>query len=115
MFHFPPTASTAGVDLGVISNDTTVSELDTVVLVCVGYGEPYAQLNWTRNGQLITNSSTTYIFEEDTVEQTVTFKQSFLQICDVRMDDVGSYTCTLGNGENTEESSVQLTVTESSM
>ena len=95
----------------IISNHTSLSEGETALLACVGYGLPSVEITWMRGGQTISNSSLVSISEEDVVQGERLFKQSFLQICSVEMADAGAYTCVVSNGESSVNSSTQLSVT----
>ena len=83
---------------------------ETAVLICVGFGQPSADITWSRDGQVISNSSLVTIYEEDLAQGGRVFKQSFLQLCSLRMSDSGSYTCTVSNGLSSVNSSVELSV-----
>ncbi len=99
------------VELVIISNYTSLSEGETALLACVGYGLPSVEISWMRDGQTVMNSSLVSIAEEDVTQGERLFKQSFLQICSVEMADAGEYTCIVSNGEVSVNSSTQLTVT----
>ena len=106
MLHF-----TGGVlELAIISNDTSVDAGETAVLVCVGYGQPNVDITWSRDGQIVSNSSISAIYEEDLIRGGRVFRQSFLQLCNIQVADSGSYTCVVSNGLNAINSSVYLAV-----
>ena len=102
--------SGGALELAIISNDTSVDAGETAVLICVGFGQPSADITWSRDGQVISNSSLVTIYEEDLAQGGRVFKQSFLQLCSLRMSDSGSYTCTVSNGLSSVNSSVELSV-----
>ncbi len=83
---------------------------ETAVLICVGFGQPRADITWTRDGQEISNRSLVTIYEEDLAQGGRVFKQSFLQLCSLRMSDSGVYTCSVSNGLSSVNSSVELSV-----
>ena len=83
---------------------------ETAVLICVGFGQPSVDITWSRDGQVISNSSLVTIYEEDLSQGGRVFKQSFLQLCSLRMSDSGQYTCTVNNGLSSVNSSVELSV-----
>ena len=83
---------------------------ETAVLICVGFGQPRADITWTRDGQEISNTSLVTIYEEDLAQGGRVFKQSFLQLCSLRMSDSGVYTCSVSNGLSSVNSSVELAV-----
>lgn len=101
-------------ELVIISNDTSLMEGDSVSLTCVGSGDPSAEISWTRNGEILSNTSEIFIHEEDIIQEDRTLTQSYLQLCNVVVADAGSYTCVVSNGIRSVNSSVQLTVTGTS-
>ena len=96
--------------LAAISSDTTLSEGETTILACVGYGQLGVQVEWTRNGQPVTNTSLISAYQIDIVQHGLTFSQAFLQLCNVEMSDSGNYTCTVSSGPVSFTSTVQVTV-----
>ena len=94
----------------VISDHASVVQGEAGLLACVGQGYPTVEITWMHNGQTIINSSATSIFEEDVIQGERLFKQSFLRICNINIEDAGSYVCILSNGETSVTSSTQLTV-----
>ena len=102
------TASTAGVDLVLLSSDTSLPERDTALLACIGYGEPEATISWVRNGMAVRNTSLVNITEAVSTAGGRTFKHSYLQICSVEIEDAGVYVCDVFNGRVSVSSSVQL-------
>ncbi len=80
------------------------------MLICVGFGQPRADITWSRDGQEISNRSLVTIYEEDLAQGGRVFKQSFLQLCSLRMSDSGVYTCSVSNGLSSVNSSVELSV-----
>ena len=98
------------IELAAISNDTSADTGDTIVLVCVGYGQPNVDITWSRDGQIISNSSLVSIYEEDLAQGGRVFKQSFLQLCSLQMADSGNYTCAVSNGLSNANSVVLVSV-----
>ena len=92
----------------VISNDTALRRGETVLLACVGFGEPDVEISWSLNGAPVVNIS---IYEEDVVQGERIFKQSFLRICGLVEADAGGYTCIVSDGFTTANATTQLTVT----
>lgn len=82
--------------MAVLSSTVRVSQGETAVLSCVGYGRPSAEITWMQNGQTVTNSS--FLFEQEFIQDGLLLKQSFLQICSARISDSGLYTCNVTNG-----------------
>ena len=100
------------VQLIVISNDISLTAGDTALLTCVGYGRPDVQITWSRNGEVVMNSSLITINETDVTRGGRLYKQSYLDLCSVEVSDAGTYTCTVSNGELlATNASTQLSVT----
>ena len=97
-------------ELVIISNHTSLTERETALLACVGYGVPSVEITWVYNGQAIMNSSLVSISEEDVVYGERIFRQSFLQLCSVNLRDSGAYTCIVSNGRMTVNASSELSV-----
>ena len=95
----------------VISNDTTLSEGETALLACVGFGQPDVDITWRFNGETITNTSLITTYEEEVTQGGRVFKQSFLQLCSLALSDAGGYTCVVSNGLTTANATTQLSVT----
>ena len=85
------------------------------MLICVGYGLPNVDITWSRDGQIISNSSLVSIYEEDLAQGGRVFKQSFLQLCSLQMSDSGVYTCSVSNGLSSVNSTVELSVVGTSL
>ena len=96
--------------MAAISNDTFLNVGGTAVLICVGYGQPSVAITWTKDGQIISNSSLVSVYEEDLAQGGRVFKQSFLQLCSLQMENSGSYVCSVSNGLSTVNSSLELSV-----
>ena len=96
--------------MAAISNDTSLNVGETAVLICVGYGQPSVGITWTKYGQIISNSSLVSVYEEDLAQGGRVFKQSFLQLCSLQMENSGSYVCSVSNGLSTVNSSLELSV-----
>ena len=103
-------ASTAGLDLVIISEDTTACQGETVLLVCVATGEPTVEFTWVRRGTEVANSSRVIYIEEDRIESNISFRVSYLQLCKVRASDGGGYTCVVSGQNLTYSASTQLNV-----
>ena len=97
-------------ELAVISEDTSVGVGETTLLVCVSFGQPDVDITWSRDGQVISNSSLVSIYEEDLALGDRQFKQSFLQLCGLEGSDSGTYTCTVSSGLSSANSSTELAV-----
>ena len=109
--HLSPLTESV-LELAVISSHTSVVAGETAVLVCVGFGEPDVNITWSRDDQVISNSSLVSIYEEDLTRGDRLFKQSFLQLCSLQMSDSGTYTCTVSNGKASITSTTELSVGE---
>lgn len=100
-----------GVELLAVSNETSLKEGGTALLVCVGYGGlNYTEIFWTRNGVALTNTSLTSIHHEEVIQGRRTFILSVLQMCSVGLADAGSYTCVISNGEISATALLKLAV-----
>ena len=99
------------VQLIVISNDASLTAGDTALLTCVGYGQPDVQITWSKNGEVIMNSSLITTHETNVTRGGRLYKQSYLDLCSVEVSDAGTYTCTVSNGEIATNASTQLSVT----
>lgn len=94
------------------SEDTLVSARNTILLTCVGLGNPPPSLSWKRDGHAtLQNGSQTTIFERVTVKNGFMFTRSVLQICRVTArGDTGTYNCTATNIFGNDSARVELTV-----
>ena len=99
-----------GVELTVISNDTSLSEGDTALLACVGYAQSGVEITWSLGGETVMNDSLVTIYEEDIVEGGRVYKQSFLQLCSLEVADAGDYTCFVRNSGNSANATTHLSV-----
>ena len=95
-----------------LSKDTLVSARNTILLTCVGLGNPPPSLSWEREGlTTLQNNSRTTIFERVIVKNGFMFTRSVLQICRVTAEgDTGSYNCTATNIFGNDSTRVELTV-----
>jgi len=91
----------------VISNDTSLTLGETALLACVGSD---ADISWSFNGQVISNTSLVTIYEKEVVYGTRVFKQFFLQLCNLMHSNAGDYTCVVTNGRTLVSASTSLTV-----
>ena len=98
-------------EIAIISNDTILTEGETALLACVGFGEPDVEISWSFNGAPVVNTSLITIYEENVVQGERVFKQSFIQICSLAESDAGGYTCIASDGFTTSNATTQLTVT----
>lgn len=101
-----------GIELAVVSSDSTLQEGQTTLLACLGfnYEQPVLTVSWTRNGAPVMNSSLVSTYQEDTVDGRRVFQGSFVEICSVGIDDADNYTCTVTNGMDSLTSTVEITV-----
>ena len=91
-----------------ITNSTSVTEEETALLECVGYGFPSTEVTWTRNEETISSSPRVSISEADVVEGERTLRQSTLRISSVEESDAGVYVCVISNGDISVNTSTQL-------
>ena len=88
--------------------DTVVTVGDYIVLTCVGYGIPRPSISWTKNANVLSNTS---IYEEVVSERAVTFVYSILEICASWFSDSGTYACIIDNGITGDSKGFELSVT----
>ena len=94
-----------------LSRDLSLNSGETALLSCVGFfGEPDVEVNWSFNGAPVANTSLTPIFEENIIQGSRPYKESFLQLCSVTTSSAGSYTCGASNGQTTSNAITQLSV-----
>ena len=95
-----------------LTEDTLVSAGNTILLTCIGYGDPLPSLSWERVGNdAVQNDRRTTIFESMAVRNGDMFARSILQICQVTDgEDTGMFSCTSGNVLFNHTVTVQLTV-----
>ena len=96
--------------VAMLSKDLSLNSGETALLSCVGFGEPDVEISWSFNGAPVVNSSLTPIFEENIIQGSRPYKQSFLQLCSVTTSSAGSYTCGASNGQGISNAITQLSV-----
>ena len=99
-----------GVEVVVISNDTTLAEGETALLACVGYSQADVEISWSFNGEIVQNSSLVTVFKEEVVRGGRVFTQSYLQLCSLAPSNAGSYVCIVSNGQRSANASTELSV-----
>lgn len=80
------------------------------MLACVGYSEPYIEMEWWKDGVLVTSSTPRVTVYNETVFEDRPYLQSFLRVCSVDLGDAGGYTCVARNRQMSTSSTVQLNV-----
>ena len=80
------------------------------MFVCVAYGYPVPSLTWEKDGTLLKNQSRSTIYEEQVVENGVTFVQSILEVCSLEQDDAAQYNCSASNNISSASASFELIV-----
>ena len=71
---------------------------NTVNYVCVGYGESEDPTIMWKFGEIpLTNDSSVTIYQKRVVVNNLTFIQSILELCSVRVEDAGTYFCSAVN------------------
>lgn len=110
MASFLHSSASTVVELVLISSDTMLVEGEAVLLYCAGYGRLGVDVTWWRGGVQVTNSSLVNTYQETNIQNGVTFKQAFLQLCYVQSEAAGEYTCVVSNGRESTRSSVMLNV-----
>ena len=92
-------------------NLTEIPDGDTVLLTCVASGDQPLNISWSREGSVLMNDSQRItIYEEEVEEGGTTFIQSILQICSIRADDAGVYSCNAENEASNDTANFELTV-----
>ena len=83
---------------------------NTVIFVCVAYGDPSPSISWNRGGTALSNNSQITIFEELLTESGATFVRSILELCSAGQADAGQYSCFADNTVGNDTASFVLTV-----
>ena len=83
----------------------------TLILTCVGYGDPTVSVSWSMENVQLDNSSQTTIYEEAIIENGLTLVQSVLVICSVDETDSGQYSCTVANALGNASVDFEVSVT----
>ena len=89
----------------------TVEAGSTVVLACVGFGDPLPSLSWSIEGDQLSNNSRLTIYEDLVTENGVEYVRSILEICSVEEADGREYSCNLLNALGNASVSFELSVT----
>ena len=82
-----------------ISDDISLTIGESVLLTCVGYGQPYVLITWDRNEERLMNDTNVIISEQDFTQRGRLLRQSALSLCNLEISDAGIYTCTVSNGQ----------------
>ena len=98
--------STIVISPGVV--DYTIDESMTMIAMCVGTGFPRPSISWSFEGSSLENSTEVTIYEKVLEISGITFVQSFLEVCNMRSDDRGIYSCMASNFAGNE--SVQFNI-----
>ena len=81
------------------------------LLSCVAYGDLPLGISWSREGSILMNDSQWItIHEEEFEEGGITFVQSVLQICSVKTNDTGVYSCIADIEGSNDTASFELIV-----
>ena len=94
----------------IISEGATITAGWTGIFLCVAYGYPVPSLTWERDGTPLNTQSRSTIYEEQVVENGLTFVQSILEICSLEQEDTAKYNCSAANGLSSASASFDLTV-----
>ena len=94
-----------------LTNDTTASNGENVLFACVGSGEPDIDISWSRDGSLISNSSSSVIYEEYFTQGSRQFKRSYLQLCNISACKPITIQCSVSNGRTSMDGSLVVTIT----
>ena len=96
----------------IVPANTTATEGNTLILVCVAYGDPTPDISWLKDGIVLANdSSRITVLTEVVMEQGIPFVQSTLEICGLDVaEDSGLYYCTADNEFGTATSVFEISV-----
>ena len=89
---------------------TSVDAGNTIVAVCVAYGDPNPSITWNRAGTALSNDSRVTIYEELVTENGVLFVQSIIEVCSAEVSDAGQYSCFTENNFGNDTAVFELTV-----
>ena len=72
---------------------------DTLVLVCVAYGDPIPSVGWSREGERLINDSQSQVtvYENQVTVRELSFSKTILEICSFEAPDSGQYSCDASN------------------
>jgi len=87
-----------------------VREGNTVILTCVAYGVPNADVTWNKGGEEIFNTTRMAVYSTRLVEGGVPFMQVTFKICGVGLEDAGMYSCQSSNQNVSDTRSLNLKV-----
>ena len=89
---------------------TSVDAGNTIVAVCVAYGDPNPSITWNRGDTVLSNDSRVTIYEELVTENGVMFVQSIIEVCSAEVSDAGQYSCFAENAFGNDTAVIELTV-----
>ena len=89
---------------------TSVDAGNTIISVCVAYGDPNPSITWSRGDAVVSNDSRVTIYEELVTENGVTFVQSIIEVCSAEETDAGQYSCFAENAFGNDTAVIELTV-----
>ena len=100
--HFVSLPLLGDVRIVVYPGGNSFTERSTILLTCVGYGSPTnPNITWSREGELVGESDYVTIYQEVIEEGGVMFVMSTLEICSVRAEHAGLYSCAASVMNNT--------------
>ena len=91
--------------------NSTVEAGSTLIVTCVGYGDPTVSVTWNMVDVLLTNNSRIMIYEEPVAGNGIMLVQSILVICGVDETDSGQYSCVVNNVLGNASVNFDLSVT----
>jgi len=97
-------------EMAIISNNSVVAVGESLVLVCVGFGQPGVNFTWSKNGQELSEDISRTLIEEDVEIGGRLYKQSLLRLCSLQTCHSDIYNCSITNGISVVQDSVELTV-----
>ena len=92
--------------------NTTVTSGNTLMITCLGFGNPPPTIIWRKGDRQLTNGSDPdiSIYSRLLTESGVTLSRSVLEICSVNLADEGEYSCSTVNDFGNDSVSFQLLV-----
>ena len=97
-------------ELAIISNSSNVTVGDSILLVCMGFGQPSVNFSWTKGGEEIIEDSSHMLTEFDQEMGGRLYRQSLLRICSIQTCHSGDYICSISNGISVVTSSAKVMV-----
>ena len=91
--------------------NSSVEAGSTVILTCVGYGDPAVSVTWNMEDIQLSNSSGIITYGELVTGNGIVLVQSILVICSVGETNSGQYSCVASNALGNTSVNFVLSVT----